>query len=247
MAFVLLFPVQNSLRLAQFVSVDWDESVNSGFSLGDLDEHVKPLLKGLSVAVGVWCNVTGELSCNSLQDCAVGRRRELKKEEEEEEEEEAKAAVSGTCSVDISVDENFNCWEPMNCNDNLNLPNCLAQGIGNDVFWPPTVDRNTTLETFLGPKGELGEGCKMEDGLFGYPTQGDAWSFFMDSEYGGLRIDGFSNVVFSNGYYDPWMSAGVFDHEYVVGGDMVQKLNEEGNMISLVLDQGAHHLDLFFR
>jgi lysosomal Pro-X carboxypeptidase len=44
---------------------------------------------------------------------------------------------------------------------------------------------------------------------------------------------GVTNVVFSNGLYDPWSSAGV-------------KANLSDAMPAVIIDVGAHHIDTFF-
>jgi len=50
--------------------------------------------------------------------------------------------------------------------------------------------------------------------------------------YGGLH-PGSSNIVFSNGGFDPWSSGGVLQ-------------NLSSSMPAIWIDEGAHHLDLFF-
>ena len=86
----------------------------------------------------------------------------------------------------------------------------------------------------------------MQEGLYGFPKTSDPWSTRLDNELGGLNMDGYSNVVFSNGYLDPWASGGVRSAGWKKGDDSVIKLNEEGNSIALIIEDGAHHLDLFF-
>eukprot|EP00469_Lotharella_globosa_P011990 CAMPEP_0167779606 /NCGR_PEP_ID=MMETSP0111_2-20121227/4897_1 /TAXON_ID=91324 /ORGANISM="Lotharella globosa, Strain CCCM811" /LENGTH=127 /DNA_ID=CAMNT_0007670029 /DNA_START=364 /DNA_END=746 /DNA_ORIENTATION=+ len=57
-----------------------------------------------------------------------------------------------------------------------------------------------------------------------------------------------SNIVFSNGLLDPWSSAGVFakNGPEPGSGATVQNITVDGSVIALILDLGAHHLDLFF-
>ena len=63
---------------------------------------------------------------------------------------------------------------------------------------------------------------------------------WISQSYGGRRAledpkQGFSNIVFTNGEFDPWRAAGVNDLN-VTARDIV----------SLLVKEGAHHLDLMF-
>jgi len=228
------------------VAVDWDSTSNANaFALEQVTgSKIGELLGAVTAGVDVWCNVTGELTCNDPHACTGGRRRASASSPVSSP--PSSSSSDSVCTVDISVDKSFNCWEPMNCNDDLNLPNTLAQGLGNDIYWPPTAPKGTTLESFLGERGVPGEGCEMQEGLYGFPKTSDPWSTRLDNELGGLNMDGYSNVVFSNGYLDPWASGGVRSAGWKKGDDSVIKLNEEGNSIALIIEDGAHHLDLFF-
>ena len=52
------------------------------------------------------------------------------------------------------------------------------------------------------------------------------------------------NIVWSNGALDPWSGQGVYPPGGGPDGPMVQNVSADGSQISLVLDLGAHHLDL---
>jgi lysosomal Pro-X carboxypeptidase len=55
--------------------------------------------------------------------------------------------------------------------------------------------------------------------------------YWMSASYSGLH-SGTTNVVYSNGRYDPWSSAGI-------------KVNQT-SVSSIMINDGAHHVDLFF-
>lgn len=70
----------------------------------------------------------------------------------------------------------------------------------------------------------------------------DAWGVrprwtWMRAAYGNPFDDwaqgGVSNIVFSNGLYDPWSSAGI-------------KTNLSATLPAITIDVGAHHIDTFF-
>ena len=50
----------------------------------------------------------------------------------------------------------------------------------------------------------------------------------------------------SDGALDPWSGQGVYPPGGGPDGPMVQNVSADGSQIALVLDLGAHHLDLMF-
>ncbi|XP_060744009.1 lysosomal Pro-X carboxypeptidase [Tachysurus vachellii] len=65
--------------------------------------------------------------------------------------------------------------------------------------------------------------------LFGVRPRED-WA---DTVYGGKNISSHSNIIFSNGGLDPWMSGGV-----------TKSLSD--SLVAILIPDGAHHLDLRF-
>ena len=241
------------------VFVDWDD-VTAPTPFNGYEESLKlaSLLKGVARVWSTWCNVTGALQCLSASAgaaCVTGGappalstrskhvERTLLREEEEE-------TAEGVCTA---ATYSGGSWVPVCCNDDLNLVNTIVQGVGRDgLFWPPNVPRDWTVASVLGvPEGGTTRGCLSSPGLTGYPPTSDPWATHMIDIYGdqsGARTA--TNIVFSNGLLDPWSAAGVFNDlgpTTSIGpytGPAIQNLSD--SVFALILDLGAHHLDLFF-
>ncbi|KAF1760852.1 hypothetical protein GCK72_009103 [Caenorhabditis remanei] len=111
-------------------------------------------------------------------------------------------------------------WPFQTCTEMV-MPLC-GSGYPNDFFWK---DCPFTTEKYA-------EYCKQTFAQISYnktllrPLAGGR-------AFGATSLPSASNIVFSNGYLDPW-SGGGYDHS-----DKVQ-----GSVISVILKQGAHHYDL---
>ncbi|KAL7578124.1 hypothetical protein ACA910_012571 [Epithemia clementina (nom. ined.)] len=160
-------------------------------------------------------------------------------------------------------------WPSLCCNEDMNLLITLTQGIGQDVFWPPTVPRSVQSYSdyvdFYG-KDLKDSFCDDPKGLFGFPSEPDPWSNWLDLQYGNYHVlQTSSNIVFSNGLLDPWSAAGVIlgdpslNHNNIntstifttattthriVPGLTLQK--HKNGIASLLLDYGGHHVDLMY-
>ena len=159
-------------------------------------------------------------------------------------------AVDATCSAQYAGGA-ASAWEPVVCNDNLNLVNYLHQGADDGLYWPPNHAPNETLEDELGPIGSVGAGCAPPPGLAGYPPTSDPWSRWLDAYFGRKSLEGYSNIIFSNGLLDPWSSAGVYDDMTVIepgryAGPWLRNISSSRDVSALILPLGAHHLDLMF-
>ena len=154
------------------------------------------------------------------------------------------------CSHSGELDKAFS-WDGICCNDALSQID--IHGVGRDIFWPPQpAFRNYTVESVVGPKGLHPGWCASEygrDGLYGAPLIEDLWSTWMESYYGGRdHITEHTNIVWSNGALDPWSGQGVYPPGGgpEVGKPVVQNISADGSQFALILDLGAHHLDLMF-
>ena len=92
-----------------------------------------------------------------------------------------------------------------------------AKGLPNDMFYAQPAWNKTRLDKF----------CQ---GVYN-ATPRTGWIPLL---YGLDRIKASSNIVFSNGEYDPWRTGGITTD---VGSDTI---------VPVYIAEGAHHLDLFF-
>ncbi|RLN48790.1 hypothetical protein BBJ28_00008791, partial [Nothophytophthora sp. Chile5] len=86
----------------------------------------------------------------------------------------------------------------------------------NDMFW--SIPWNFTADN---------ESCQAQWGIDAHPS----WATI---QYGGRKaLKTTSNIVFSNGNYDPWSGTGVLQ-------------NYSDSVVAVSVEGGAHHLDLMF-
>lgn len=100
------------------------------------------------------------------------------------------------------------------------MPQCDS-GLPNDAFAP---DCPFIIEKYIND-------CQKVFGKLGYSpilTRPD----WIIQNYGS-EFSTASNIVFSNGKLDPWS-----------GGGWRNTTTREGSLVSIILDQGAHHYDL---
>ncbi|ETM36356.1 hypothetical protein L914_16917 [Phytophthora nicotianae] len=114
-------------------------------------------------------------------------------------------------SNESALDSDF--WDYIFCSEIYQPQN--VDGV-NDMFWP--VPWNFTADN---------ENCKSEWGI-------DIRPLWATTQYGGRKaLKAASNIVFSNGNYDPWSGTGVLQ-------------NYSDSVVALSVEGGAHHLDLMF-
>ena len=249
------------------VEVDWEHLNSNGAQLKA--SQLQPVLKlaeAVMQSVAVWYNVSGSKQCWDIPEAglAPGFRSGAS---------EVTAAPTGLCPAcpvcdacpacpvsrcakttspcrfDGNVSKTF-AWTSIVCNDDLSQVS--VRGVGHDFYWPPWpygLRRNYTVRDVVGPtKPQVGV-CGQDlanQGLFGAPNSTDLWSTWLTAYYGGRNISQHRNIIWSNGALDPWSGMGVYPESMGPTGPMVQEINEDGSQIALVLDLGAHHLDLMF-
>ena len=259
------------------IHVDWDrisvELPVDVHSMEDLlttrtsfNDTISTLLKNVRSAVGVWYNASLNLKCFDIESVAPN----LKTDETDVVKSTADSAgrnlnrpqesSESICKRKIKEEGS---WPSLNCNEEMNLIITSANGIGNDVFWPPTVPRLTRTYSDLLNVSAAVAPCLDDDGFFGYPQQSpDPWSSWYDTVFGGRNIfNSASNIVFSNGKLDPWSAAGVLcfappNSSQPVG--IFQNISTYNSIpglqvhfltptvIAVDMELGGHHTDLMY-
>ena len=95
-------------------------------------------------------------------------------------------------------------------------PYYASQGVPNDMFWPQPMWNDSSLTSYCAAAHSVEPRIE-----------------WMATEYGMGRIKASSNIVFSNGEYDPWRSGGITS-------------DVNPTVLALFIREGGHHLDLFF-
>ena len=245
------------------LSVDWGNVSLVSSSLDKIaisdSKDIAGLLTSVRKAISVWHNVTKDVSCFNVSDAAPNRQGYMEKmlggktlvgtsmlRQLREEERDPQQPLS--CHEKI---KQAGSWEPVCCNDEVNLIITEAQGLGQDFFWPPSLPRGVNSYSDVMRNVTLGP-CIDPDGIFGYSRESyDKWSTWLDTYYGSSRMSVHSNIIFSNGLLDPWAAGGVYanypfdepDGEY--NGPMVQNITDN-DIIALIIKFGGHHTDLMY-
>jgi len=129
-------------------------------------------------------------------------------------------------------------WASLVCNEGINLVNTVATGLGQDLYWPPTLPQDYTRDSVINGSMEF---CSYfaTQGIYGLPSKRDDQSQWIDTLYGGTRMQYISNIFYTNGNSDPWSPAGMLPDT-----QLPYKIDQ--SVISRVIDSGGHHLDLFW-
>lgn len=218
--------------------IDWDVVVaNQQYSAEDLRHSgALTLIKHVVDGAQVWYNATR----SNKRACVdwVGPTSKYHTRHRHYERAQSSALTdfrsnTSKCSVPARELSFTTAWEILVCNSGLNLFNWRARGTGRDVYWPPNVPRNYSLESLV--VGSLSY-CSSFDalGLAGVALTQDQWGLALDARYGPAKQKSASNIVFTNGDLDPWSAAGV------------ELQDDAASVSSFLIGFGGHHLDLFW-
>jgi pimeloyl-ACP methyl ester carboxylesterase len=252
------------------LDVDWDnvtlvhDANNAPSSSLERSKDIVGLLTGVRDAVSIWYNITKDVQCYNVTQPAPNMMHDeellLEPAVREQQERQLLLRPNNSNNNNNKDDPAKIChdkmkqvgsWEPVCCNDEMNLIITEAQGLGRDFFWPPSHPRGTeTYEDIV--RNVTPEPCPDPGGIFGYSKEPyELWSTWLDAYYGGINMDGHSNIIFSNGLLDPWSAGGVyatnpFEHDdSPYDGPMLQNITEN-DVLALIIEYGGHHTDLMY-
>jgi pimeloyl-ACP methyl ester carboxylesterase len=260
------------------LSVDWDivNLADTSVMLQSYDDHaarslvsaskdIAGLLTSVRDAVSIWYNITKDVSCYDLADVApnsISRTRlhtpwpKTGKHYSDPVFETPESSSGYRLNPEQLCTEtmmHIGSWEPLCCNDEMNLVITEARGMGHDFFWPPSYSREIrTYEDIV--RNVIPEPCPDPDGIFGYSKEPyEQWSTCLHTYYGGVEMGGHSNIVFSNGLLDPWSAGGVYEETdpvfqfHRLTDDRIEIQNiTENDVVALIIPFGGHHSDLMY-
>ena len=248
------------------LDVDWDK-VNVVESFGDMSaahnsKDIIGLLTSVRDAVSIWYNITKDVPCYDVSQVAPNTK--LLKRSKREHQLYHSSHLTTTNHEDLDPTQicheemkRVGSWEPLCCNDEMNLVITDARGLGHDFFWPPSLPRGvTTYRDAI--RNVTSAPCPDPYNIFGYSKEPyELWSTWLDTYYGGVHMNGHSNIVFSNGLLDPWSAGGVYKETSIINqGDLlhlyerdnafVENITASGDVIALIIPFGGHHTDLMY-
>eukprot|EP00039_Didymoeca_costata_P029055 m.23103 g.23103 ORF g.23103 m.23103 type:complete len:514 (+) comp7466_c0_seq3:18-1559(+) len=131
---------------------------------------------------------------------------------------------------EIPSDPNYDgIWDWQYCTELLPQETYFSLNGTTDMFWARPFSLNA-----------INQHCQQKYGI----TPKQEW---IPLEFGGMAgVNQSSNIVFSSGTYDPWSSGGVGVDAAAASNDHVASFGVDGTVKAVVIDGGAHHLDLMF-
>eukprot|EP00656_Telonema_subtile_P017394 TRINITY_DN1932_c0_g1_i2.p1 TRINITY_DN1932_c0_g1~~TRINITY_DN1932_c0_g1_i2.p1 ORF type:complete len:500 (-),score=96.07 TRINITY_DN1932_c0_g1_i2:95-1594(-) len=124
-------------------------------------------------------------------------------------------ATNVSC-FELPADPDFDgIWDYQWCSEMQPQETYFSRDGVNDMFWPSGMNMTA-----------INEHCRSTLGITPRPR-------WIGEEFGGAT--GATNIVFSNGLYDPWSSGGV-----------LSTANLSSTVHAVIIPEGAHHLDLMF-
>ena len=232
------------------LDVDWDEvtllSTKSSTTSIQASKDITGLLTSVRDAVSIWYNITKDVKCYNITKVAPNLESSGLEEFQQERHLRETGDPAKVCHDKM---KEVGSWEPLCCNDEMNLVITEARGMGHDFFWPPSHPRGT--ETYADIiRNVTSSPCPDPYGIYGYSKEPyELWSSWLDTYYGGVNMESHSNIIFSNGLLDPWSAGGVYASSpfnvFPYNGPMIQNVTDN-DVLALIIELGGHHTDLMY-
>ena len=107
----------------------------------------------------MWHNLTGDLTCYDFRGDA-GRTSSSTIEPKSPPANVLRRSQIGALPGDevctSTVSSRTASWDPVCCNENVRMVNTEVKGVGNDMFWPPSVERGWTYSQQVESFGTVG-------------------------------------------------------------------------------------------
>jgi hypothetical protein len=222
------------------LTVDWRNVTVEGDLMADKSQ-IHEYLQMVNQAIGVWYNVTSTETCFDWQEDVIptallGRKPQAWPMTPDYQ-------GSGVCQKQYDQGS----WPLLTCNHDINFVIDRVQGVGQDIFWPPSPksrDWDPEEEILNDPMAQSVCGAPLAaEGFFGLPSR----KFDVKSEnmrqFGTTEdfLENAHHVMVSNGNMDPWAGGGLNN----LTATQMSQLNHRAVKF-FNITQGAHHLDLFF-
>lgn len=109
----------------------------------------------------MWHNLTGDLTCfdfrgDAAESASTGTSDEPKSAPANLLRRSQTVALPGDEVCTSTVSSRTASWDPVCCNENVRMVNTEVKGVGNDMFWPPSVERGWTYAQQVESFGTVG-------------------------------------------------------------------------------------------
>lgn len=136
------------------LQVDWGNVTLASASLDSSlidSSDVIGLLTSVRKAISVWHNVTKDIPCYNVSDAAPNMNRGKDHQSDTTQSIQLSRKLRTPLSTPEDAAEQCHnkikqvgSWEPVCCNDEMDLIITEAHGLGRDFFWPPSLPRHVS-------------------------------------------------------------------------------------------------------
>ena len=101
--------------------------------------------------MGVWYNITDDVKCYDFKSTSAKALADTISKKSSGRWTDPASEICTSTVKSVAA-----CWDPICCNENLRLINTELTGVGNDMFWPPNIERGWTFDKLVESAGTAG-------------------------------------------------------------------------------------------